>query len=178
MTDVVQSGDLGEGAARNIGRVVIRALAGPLCWLPPPHPQLALAQFTHQGPKLLSGAAGTASRVALCDDGDTAIAGVATMTPGTRSIHAVARCFDPTQRSSSAPLCATTLRLRQQIVVLPGTGSIGHRERRERIVKGVALSDISRDHGRIGRTCVRAGERAPAQAGVVYEGVLLDDLAD
>jgi hypothetical protein len=30
MTDVVQSGDLGDGAARNIGRVVIRALRG-LC---------------------------------------------------------------------------------------------------------------------------------------------------
>jgi hypothetical protein len=95
-----------------------------------------------------------------------------------RSIHAVARCFDPTQRSSLAPLRATTLRLRQQIVVLSGTGSIGHRERRKRIVKGVALSNISRDHGRIGRTRVRAGERAPAQAGVVYEGILLDDLAN
>jgi transposase len=52
-----------------------------------------------------------------------------------------------------------------------------YRERGQRIVEGIALSNVSRDHGRIGGARMGAGERAATQARVVEKGVLLDTKA-
>src|SRR6516225_9007088 len=70
------------------------------------------------------------------------------------------------------------LRLRELIVVFLRANRVGHCERCQRIVKGVALSHVSREHSWIGRARMRAGERAPAQARVVDQSILLYEFAD
>src|SRR5215475_7504586 len=70
------------------------------------------------------------------------------------------------------------LRFRELVVIFLRANRVGHREGRQRIVKGAALSHVSREHSWIGRTSMRAGERAPAQARVVDEGILLYEFAD
>jgi len=75
-------------------------------------------------------------------------------------------------------LSGIALRLRQLIVVFLRANRVSHSKRCQRIVKGAAFSHVSRERRWIGGTRVRACERSPASARVIYEGILLPALTD
>src|SRR5262245_6017277 len=72
--------------------------------------------------------------------------------------------FDkPAQTRSSPLLDDILLRLGELVVTLLRADRVAHGERHQRVVEGVALSHVAREHGGVGRArgraCVRTGAR-------------------